>query len=407
MTPADAKTPTPTLAHHLEPGTGHTLTPARALRAVGHYLDRERPVAVEQPKREWPGPWRKPALWWLREWEHDTGNVVAAADTVAYDGAVFDHDGVRLTEVGDLTDPANRRAADAILATICDGEDPHKGSGQYGDDTVNLDCDGPERVELTWTSSSWLAPTDTPGVDGWGRAHPGGAWVYYADGESETDRGRASDQRAARIEVERRLPPHVTVTNPETPAVEQPTPPAGYRIESGPHTPGEIEEGWTVLIIDATGRRTVAREIRDVSGEHIRWAEFGTHICSDDEVYRLTPIAADPDLARTVIALHARLARTEAELGVVTGENLQMRAERSAHKALRRKAEAERDEARRERDIQAETARKMAANVAEATEERDRLARILAARGEVASSLTSDERLPADEMQAAATKRGR
>jgi hypothetical protein len=127
----------------------------------------------------------------------------------------------------------------------------------------------------------------------------------------------------------------------------------------------------------------------------------------DDEVYRLTPIAADPDLARTVIALHARLARTEAELGVVTGENLQMRAERSAHKALRRKAEAERDEARRERDIQAETARKMAANVAEATEERDRLARILAARGEVASSLTSDERLPADEMQAAAAAIGR
>ena len=103
----------------------------------------------------------------------------------------------------------------------------------------------------------------------------------------------------------------------------------------------------------------------------------------------------------------ARVAELEAELGVVTGENLQMRAERSAHKALRRKAEAERDEARRERDIQAETARKMAANVAEATEERDRLARILAARGEVASSLTSDERLPADEMQAAATKRGR
>jgi hypothetical protein len=47
MTPPDAKTQTPTLAHHLEPGTGHTLTPARALRAVGHYLDRERPVAVD------------------------------------------------------------------------------------------------------------------------------------------------------------------------------------------------------------------------------------------------------------------------------------------------------------------------------------------------------------------------
>lgn len=27
----------------LEPGTGHTVTPARALRAVGHYLDREAP----------------------------------------------------------------------------------------------------------------------------------------------------------------------------------------------------------------------------------------------------------------------------------------------------------------------------------------------------------------------------
>jgi hypothetical protein len=36
-----------TLAHYLEPGTGHTLTPARALRAVGYYLDRERPVAVD------------------------------------------------------------------------------------------------------------------------------------------------------------------------------------------------------------------------------------------------------------------------------------------------------------------------------------------------------------------------
>jgi len=87
----------------------------------------------------------------------------------------------------------------------------------------------------------------------------------------------------------------------------------------------------------------------------------------------------------------ARVAELEAELGVVTGENLQMRAERSAHKALRRKAEAERDEARRERDIQAETARKMAANVAEATEER--VTELLAERADAVHELAEVEAL--------------
>ena len=37
VTPEDAAR----LAHYLEPGTGHTLTPARALRAVGLYLGDE------------------------------------------------------------------------------------------------------------------------------------------------------------------------------------------------------------------------------------------------------------------------------------------------------------------------------------------------------------------------------
>jgi len=32
-----------TLKDLLEPGTGRTMTPRRALRAVGHYLDREAP----------------------------------------------------------------------------------------------------------------------------------------------------------------------------------------------------------------------------------------------------------------------------------------------------------------------------------------------------------------------------
>jgi len=48
MTPPDAKTPNATLAHYLDPDAGDDRkTPAEALRAVGHYLDRERPVATE------------------------------------------------------------------------------------------------------------------------------------------------------------------------------------------------------------------------------------------------------------------------------------------------------------------------------------------------------------------------
>ena len=35
------------LAGLLDPGTGRTKTPAEALRAVGLYLDRERPVSVD------------------------------------------------------------------------------------------------------------------------------------------------------------------------------------------------------------------------------------------------------------------------------------------------------------------------------------------------------------------------
>ena len=50
-----------TLRDLLEPGTGQTMTPYRALRAVGHYLDREKPT---------PDPWYPPGDGWR---EHHGG----------------------------------------------------------------------------------------------------------------------------------------------------------------------------------------------------------------------------------------------------------------------------------------------------------------------------------------------
>lgn len=56
MTPPDAKTPNATLAYYLDPDGPGRMTPREALRAVGHYLDRERPVAT---------PWTPPGRGWV------------------------------------------------------------------------------------------------------------------------------------------------------------------------------------------------------------------------------------------------------------------------------------------------------------------------------------------------------
>ena len=279
------------LAHYLEPGTGHTLTPDRALRAVGlylgdeddaprtprsisaaelrdrmglhkdagrdavaKYLDRERPVAVEQPKREWPGPWHQDSDGdWVRLWPGGDWYAVNGTAVLDRPHPSGDAGGPVIERLKFLANPANRRAADAILATICDGEDPHKGSGQYGE----MDC-----------------------------------------GSTTTIVGRPGLHRVVVTDAHGRRSPVAEQ------AVKHPTPPAGYRIESGPHTPGEIEEGWDFFWPECRHHIGTFRDARphsyypDVPGVggitprgDVEWFSLASH----SALYRLTPIAADPD----------------------------------------------------------------------------------------------------------------
>ena len=74
----------------------------------------------------WPGPWKQEGHGigiglWARFWDEKQGDWAADSD-----GEIRDVAGRTIQDHGhDIDSAARARFADAILATICAGEDPH------------------------------------------------------------------------------------------------------------------------------------------------------------------------------------------------------------------------------------------------------------------------------------------
>jgi len=223
-------TPTPTLAHHLDPDSPARMTPARALRAVGLYLSDEN----DTPK---------------------TPRSISAAE---------------LRDRIGISDDAGRDAVGHYL-------DREKGADDWS-------CAG--------GCGRTLAPPFAPG-DTCGRCPTEGEMHAYL----------AQGRLTATIvtDAHGRRPPAAEK------AIAQPTPPAGYRIESGPHTPSEIEEGWDfwaadiAAVSDANVAAYLNAETTDgwLRGTYLTTGNRGTY-CElpahkeDRTLYRLTPTDPDP-----------------------------------------------------------------------------------------------------------------
>ena len=75
---------------------------------------------------EWPGPWFVDNGNWVRHWVSDEVDDIAVVYEVYLPYSAERRDGYSVGTVGGLVrTAAQARAADAILATICAGEDPH------------------------------------------------------------------------------------------------------------------------------------------------------------------------------------------------------------------------------------------------------------------------------------------
>ena len=162
------KTPNATLAYYLDPDGPGRMTPREALRAVGHYLDRERPVATPwtPPGRGWvtwhgscaegpPGVPRGAVVEWIYRYEREARrqwvNHRSTVDSIAVAGGwVHDPDdsSVDIVAYRIVSVPAGP------IASVATAQDPTtidvSGTGLPG---IVVDEDG----DWCWGETDWYA----------------------------------------------------------------------------------------------------------------------------------------------------------------------------------------------------------------------------------------------------------